>query len=99
MLTQPYETSLTYPAADSASSHAATTVASAVWRTWYLLIAISLHKRTADHRAQVSEQPAAAVADEGPLVNGLTLDERFQLCRWDGCARLLLWFDTDTIYL
>eukprot|EP00882_Tetradesmus_deserticola_P006847 GHRQ01007213.1.p1 GENE.GHRQ01007213.1~~GHRQ01007213.1.p1 ORF type:complete len:401 (+),score=210.10 GHRQ01007213.1:557-1759(+) len=40
-------------------------------------------------KAQVSEQPAAAVAassssstaDEGPLVNGLTLDERFQLCR------------------
>uniref|UniRef100_A0A383WM67 tyrosine--tRNA ligase n=1 Tax=Tetradesmus obliquus TaxID=3088 RepID=A0A383WM67_TETOB len=36
-------------------------------------------------KAQVSEQPAAAAAaaaaEEAPLVNGLTLDERFQLCR------------------
>jgi hypothetical protein len=39
---------------------------------------------TSHRRAKVSEQPAAAAAaaaDEGPLVNGLTLDERFQLCR------------------
>lgn len=35
-----------------------------------------------ESKAQVSEQPAAAAAaEEAPLVNGLTLDERFQLCR------------------